>query len=289
MLTLSYLGIHATRIDDWAEFAGVIGFEVEQEAGRLLLRLDDKRYRFAIIPAAHDDIAFVGYECAEREDWEVRTRRLREAGVPVVLAGEAECRERHVAALARFADPDGLVIELAQGLSHVGRRRESTWPTHGFETQAGFGHALVTTRDCEEARSFYERFLGARLSDCIELGDADAAVRIAFLNFNARHHSLALMQTATPTPRRLQHVMVQMKDLTDLGPTYERLAASRFRLTASLGQHPNDRSLSFYCATPSKLWMEIGWNSVQIDAVDGWQPEIYRTTSLWGHKPMTQP
>jgi 2,3-dihydroxybiphenyl 1,2-dioxygenase len=283
MMTLAYIGIEATAVDDWADFATVVGFDVEHDGGNVLLRQDERAYRFVILPAQRDDIAFLGLECGDRSDWECRIGELSEAGIAVAIASGPECRERRVGGLARLTDSDGLSIELVHGLATADRPFQSAHLRSGFETQGiGFGHALVKTRSCETSRAFYERFLGARLSDHIELRSPTPG-RIAFLHFNARHHSLALIESGAVSTRRLQHVMVQLQDLTELGQAYDRIAASRFALTATLGQHPNDRSLSFYCATPSKLWMEIGWSSRRIDS-DDWQPRVYATTSLWGHK-----
>jgi hypothetical protein len=51
-----------------------------------------------------------------------------------------------------------------------------------------------------------------------------------------------------------------------------------------IGQHPNDRELSFYVVSPSGFEMELGWNPIAVDERD-WRPQRYRGISLWGHRP----
>jgi hypothetical protein len=56
----------------------------------------------------------------------------------------------------------------------------------------------------------------------------------------------------------------------------------------SVGQHTNDRSLSFYCVTPSGFELELGWNPVTVgpDLEPTWEPATYQGISIWGHTPV---
>jgi hypothetical protein len=52
----------------------------------------------------------------------------------------------------------------------------------------------------------------------------------------------------------------------------------------SLGQHSNDRVLSFYIKSPSGFGFEYGFGGLEIDEAT-WQVEHWKVGSFWGHKP----
>ena len=54
-------------------------------------------------------------------------------------------------------------------------------------------------------------------------------------------------------------------------------------LSATLGQHVNDKMTSFYVQTPSGFDIEYGWNGLVIDP-DTWVPTTSLSVSAWGHK-----
>jgi len=55
-----------------------------------------------------------------------------------------------------------------------------------------------------------------------------------------------------------------------------------------VGQHTNDRELSYYCVTPSGFEWEVGWNPILItpEVEATWEPTTYQGISIWGHKPV---
>ena len=56
----------------------------------------------------------------------------------------------------------------------------------------------------------------------------------------------------------------------------------------SIGQHTNDKQLSFYCVTPSGFELEVGWNPIvftpELEAA--WQVATHQGISSWGHDPV---
>ena len=57
----------------------------------------------------------------------------------------------------------------------------------------------------------------------------------------------------------------------------------------SVGQHTNDRELSFYCVTPSGFELELGWNPIMVGPDEAtWEPTTYQGISIWGHTPEGQ-
>ena len=129
---------------------------------------------------------------------------------------------------------------------------------------------------------FFCDVLGAKLSDRIITRIGGAEVRITFLHFNERHHSIAL---GAGLPKHLHHFMLQLNDLRDLGRALDRVVDHGVRVVQTLGQHPNDKMISFYAETPSGFEVELGWGGRTITS--DWQPETHAVWTEWGHRPPT--
>jgi hypothetical protein len=91
-----------------------------------------------------------------------------------------------------------------------------------------------------------------------------------------------------PIRTRAQHVNIQAATLDDMLSAYQRVRELGFTMAWSVGQHTNDRSLSFYCVTPSGFELEMGWNPVTVgpDLEATWEPTTYQGISIWGHTPV---
>jgi Glyoxalase/Bleomycin resistance protein/Dioxygenase superfamily len=86
-----------------------------------------------------------------------------------------------------------------------------------------------------------------------------------------------------PSPKRLNHIMLQVASLDDVGCGLDRARDANVAISSSLGKHTNDRMVSFYMRTPSGFDIEYGCGGVEIDDAT-WQPVTYHATSFWGHK-----
>ncbi|WP_330185159.1 hypothetical protein OHB26_17165 [Nocardia sp. NBC_01503] len=51
-----------------------------------------------------------------------------------------------------------------------------------------------------------------------------------------------------------------------------------------VGQHTNDKELSFYAVAPSGFDWEVGWNPIVVNEIT-WEPTTYQGISIWGHTP----
>ena len=58
-------------------------------------------------------------------------------------------------------------------------------------------------------------------------------------------------------------------------------------MALAVGQHTNDKELSFYAMTPSGFEWEVGWNPIVVDEAT-WEPTTYQGISIWGHTPEGQ-
>jgi hypothetical protein len=84
-------------------------------------------------------------------------------------------------------------------------------------------------------------------------------------------------------PRRLTHLMLEVRDLDDLGRTLEIVERKGIPLWMSLGRHTNDEMLSIYIVTPAGFPIEYGWGGRVIDDAT-WQTARYDRPSIWGHR-----
>jgi catechol 2,3-dioxygenase-like lactoylglutathione lyase family enzyme len=138
------------------------------------------------------------------------------------------------------------------------------------------GHVVLHVRSVEDLQWFYQDVLGFRLTDY-----ALKPFKIFFFRINARHHSVALLETGKSA---IHHVMMELCNLDDVGQGYDLALAEPERIATTLGRYTNDFVTSFYARTPGDFLIEYGWGGRFIDPAT-WQPrEMKHGTSLWGHE-----
>jgi len=146
----------------------------------------------------------------------------------------------------------------------------------------GLGHIVLHTRDVEAAKRFYMEGLGFRLSDMIDMEMVPGVpVELTFLHCNPRHHTLALVPASMP--KRLNHFMLQVNSMEDVGLAHDRTERLGVHISDTLGRHTNDHMFSFYADTPSGFQVEYGWGGRTID--ENWTVVRHKAQSIWGHKP----
>ncbi|MEJ1962709.1 MAG: VOC family protein [Gammaproteobacteria bacterium] len=276
---LGYLGIAASNTDAWRTFAaGFLGMQViEAGAQRLALRMDARRQRFLIEPAGRDGVAFVGFEVANRESLNEASATLTAIGVHAQRGNTTEREARHVEDFLWFRDPDGNRVELYCGPLDAEEPFTPSRPIGGFRTgELGLGHVVVKTPDFATLERFYREALGFRMSDFI----AATPFKASFLQLNARHHSLAIIESPERGPAsRDGRVQLSRRHR----PPLRRGAAAARLVAVTLGRHSNDHMLSFYSRTPGGFMIETGWAGRLIDE-HNWTPEALYGPSLWGHE-----
>lgn len=277
--TLAYVGINATDLDAWQQYATrVLALEVvDRDASALRLRMDDKHHRFCIHLAAAPGLAYLGFDVSHVQELEHLTAQLAALGYPATAGTAPECRQRQVMAMQVFADPSGNRVELCvghKGGAHYTPPRRMS----GFKTGAlGLGHAVMMTAAMDAMLAFYG-VLGMRVSDYIHIAPLKA--NACFLHCNERHHTLALL----PGPHNaLHHLMIEANSLDDVGMANEQAVRSGTPVTMTLGKHTNDQMVSFYMQTPSGFEIEYGWGALTIRDEAAWQVVAYDDISFWGH------
>jgi 2,3-dihydroxybiphenyl 1,2-dioxygenase len=276
---LGYVGFGSGDLDDWRQFGtGLVGLQaVERGPSLLAFRMDDRKQRIIIDRAMPDGARFFGWEVADAADLDALAARLEMAGVAVVAEPRTLADTRRVGGLISFQDPAGNRLEAFYGAEIDDTPFSPGRSISGFRTgPLGVGHAVLTVEDIDVVMPFYVDLLGFGLSDYIE-----KPFRAYFFHINARHHSLALIETGK---NGMHHLMVELFSLDDVGQAYDVALGQPERVNVTLGRHTNDLMTSFYARTPSSFMIECGWGGRDIDP-SSWKPfEVKAGPSLWGHE-----
>ncbi|PWT77086.1 MAG: biphenyl 2,3-dioxygenase [Proteobacteria bacterium] len=274
--SLGYVGLQVVDVDAWQEFAaGVLGMQTERVGDYLALRIDDRRHRILVQRASHESAHF-GWDVGDHQALTAAAEMLEGRGVKVHHCSREEIEWRGVADAIWLTDPLDNRIELFHGLAPAQGPFRPERPISGFRTGAlGLGHVVLTVPDMRSALAFYQDTLGFRLSDY-----AVQPFHAVFLHINARHHSLALLETGQPG---LHHIMTEVLSVDDVGRAYDA-ALERERVGVTLGRHTNDHMLSFYAWSPSRFLFEYGWGGRSVDDATWQVEEMANGPSLWGHE-----
>lgn len=299
MAEISNLGYTVFGVSDlarWERFAvDLLGFQVgRREEGLLVLRMDQHEQRVVLEQGAEDDLRVAGWQIDTEAELDAFVEQVRAKGVAVEQCSVELARARRVEKLYQCADPMGYRHEFYFGPALAPISRPFSSPLlagGGFRTgPLGIGHLLPRTNDYKGSVEFYRQVLGLKLSDYIreELAPGIVADATFFHTKTGRHHSLAT--AAIPGHKILNHFMVEVQDMDDVGLAYDRCVKAGYPMALELGHHPNDKMFSFYVVTPSGFAIEYGWGGIVIDD-DNWQVISYDKLSDWGHKrnPPPQP
>lgn len=290
MADLANLGYTVFGVSDlarWKDFSQTIGFQVAREEGDLLaLRMDQYPQRIVLEKAPDDDLKVAGWELDSEDQLEQYVTKLSDRGLKVVLASDDLTASRRVQKLYQAMDPNGFTHEFYCGPSVMSLRHGFRSPTlsSGFRTgRLGLGHLLVRSINYPQSLKFYREVLGLRLSDRIrEELSPERVVDVTFMHTRTgRHHSLAT--GAMPGDKILNHIMVEVQTMDDVGMAYDRCSYAGYAMQAELGHHPNDQTFSFYVVTPSGFSLEVGFGGLVVDD-EKWQAVTYDKLSDWGHK-----
>lgn len=278
---LGYVGIRAGDLDEWATYGTrFLGMQlVEKSRGTLALRMDDRKQRVIVHAGADEGPAFYGWEVADAAALDALAAHLEKSTIKVGRGSRALADERRVKDLIVFADPVGNPLEVFHGAETISEPFKPGRSISGFRTgPLGMGHAVLTTERLEEVVPFYTDALGFRLSDYIL-----RPFKAYFFHVNARHHSLAFIDTGR---NGIHHLMVELCFLDDVGQAYDLALRKPETIGTTLGRHTNDQMTSFYSWSPSKFLVEYGWGGRTIEP-ENWTPhERPEGPSLWGHDRM---
>jgi 2,3-dihydroxybiphenyl 1,2-dioxygenase len=276
---LGYAGFGSGALDDWRAFGtGMVGLQaVERSPSLLAFRMDDRKQRIVIDRSMPEGTRFFGWEVADAAALDALAARLERHQVNVVAEPQTLADNRRVGGLISFRDPAGNRLEAFYGAEIDDTPFSPGRSISGFRTgPLGLGHAVLTVESIDAMMPFYVDVLGFGLSDYIL-----KPFRAFFFHVNARHHSLALIETGN---NGMHHLMVELFSLDDVGQCYDIALSQPERVSVTLGRHTNDLMTSFYAKTPSSFMIECGWGGKEIDPPTWQSVEMHHGPSLWGHE-----
>lgn len=282
VLSFGYLVVETREVEAWRVFGeDVMGMQAaEQTPERLLLRMDNKAYRYDIRRGETEGVKIVGLEVRDEAALLELCDKLDGAGYPTQRESPELAKERRVRGLASFRDPDDqMTIELYYGLLEAHEPFVSKVDYSFVAGELGIGHVLQVVSDAALYRSLYIDILGYRLSDEIETTPGNYAT---FLHCNGRHHSFAFAESDGIRPLGVGHIMVEVTELDMVGRTYDLGFAGQAEVIGTLGRHTNDKMLSMYLRSPSGFGIEYGVGGIIVDDAT-WIPRVYSEAHYWGH------
>ncbi|EME67055.1 biphenyl-23-diol 12-dioxygenase [Rhodococcus ruber BKS 20-38] len=289
---LGYTVVETNRFTDWHRFGrDAIGMHTDHLSRDVMrFRLDHHECRFLLRRGDAEDVTALGWELDDHESFDRVAARVRAHGVPICEGTDEEAALRGVERLLRFPGPKGIDQEIFT------RARTTDAPlvmsSCGFVTgTSGMGHVAITSTRPQTMRRYFDTVFDARLSDYIDETISGMKIKIRFLRVNERHHSVAIAAVqglpVDPIRTRIQHLNIQVAELDDMTRSYQRVTELGFDVALGIGQHTNDRELSYYAVTPSGFEWEVGWNPIVVDE-STWEPTTHRGISIWGHTPEGQ-
>ena len=277
---IGYVEIETAARPVWLELARAIGFEIVEEKDHLTgFRMDADRWaRIHLREGGEERLSAVGWEASDDDAYQAVLQRLEQAGAQPRERNDLRSL-RNVERIARFVDPDGVPGEIyCHPRTTIRSPFRSPEQVRFVAADMGMGHVTLAVRDVNATAGFYRSVLGLRLTEIADVGQ----LAVTFLRAGRRHHSLALAQTPSGQSG-VDHVMVEVASLDDLGSIRDRLLRAGHPLSRDLGRHPTDGVISMYLATPAAFTLEVGWGSLTVDE-STWETERYaRQGWSWGH------
>jgi 2,3-dihydroxybiphenyl 1,2-dioxygenase len=286
--SLAYAGFGVSDLDKWQWLAtDIIGMQVaRRDEQGLTLRMDEYAQRFFLEKNPIDDILVAGWQLRSEQELESYVAELRDKGIAVEELSAELLQRRKVEKAYSCQDPNGFTHEFFYGHSEAGLNdvfRSKVLKGSFVTGDLGIGHILPFARNGPATVSFYKDVLKLRVSDYIreEVQPGMVVDATFFHTATGRHHSIATAQA--PMPKVLNHFMVQVQNMDDVGMAYDRCVKAGIPIILELGHHPNDKTFSFYAQTPSGFNFEMGWGGVVIDDRQ-WEVKAFNKMSDWGHK-----
>ena len=285
-MQLAYIGLEVSDLSAWRDFGinilGLMQANEDDDSGSLIFRNDECTGRIILSEGASDDLSFVGFALPTPASLSELRARLDSAGFEVNVLSSTELANRPLMSGFYCVDPFGHRFEFGCGLTiEMVKPFASSTGARFVSGDLGFGHVVLSAPDESKGKPFYEEILGFRLSDHINLSELGEDIMATFYHCNPRHHTLATLNIEQP--KKLQHFMLELESIDDVGRAYDRCMDQGVPLATTMGKHTNDRMTSFYVCSPSGFAVEVGCGGRLVDD-ETWFVEYYEKASFWGHR-----
>lgn len=286
---IGYVVIESLQLEKWKSFfVDGLGLHLAQESDDIVaFRMDSHDRRVIVKRGTSEDVVAIGVHADDEQTLQEILKRVRVKNINIGRGAEKEAHERGVEQFYRFFGPKKTKVEVY--CKPIISNQPLKMLSSGFVTgDGGMGHFAITSKRANEMLAFWQDIFDARVSDYIEEHMSGVTLDITFTRLNERHHSIAIAKTrglsVDPIRTSIQHGNMVAKSMDDMVSAFRRLKNLGFKMAHEIGQHPNDKELSFYAITPSGFEWELGFNALTVNE-ETWQSVQYQGISLWGHKP----
>jgi biphenyl-2,3-diol 1,2-dioxygenase len=291
-LESAYVVLEVADVAANADFlTSIIGVSQQADTtdGLAAFTVDDAVHRILLAEGPSNDIAAYGVEATSLDAFDAARERLHAIGYETDDDPELASK-RCVERLFTVAAPWGRPVEVVFGLKRLSEAPALPLMPGGFLTKdQGFGHVVIATMDFDESYRFLTEGIGFAQSDWLEMEIMEGIeLEVKFFHCNARHHSFALARAPFELPTLIHHIMLETKDVNDVGAAFDRTWATTLGIANGLGLHDNDRMFSFYVISPGGYQVEVGYGARTIE--EPWtENRKYDRISIWGHQPLRLP
>ncbi len=286
---VGYVVVESKQLARWRELLeeGLGLCCAHADENELAFRLEGHERRIVVRYGPAEDVVAVGLQARGETIRQALLDRLRARGIAVAAGAKEVAKSRGVGAFDTVLGPKALPLELFTEADPGDEPLDML--ASGFVTgEGGLGHVVFTSKHPDEMQRFWCEIFDARVSDRVSQSMSGVMVDILFLRLNQRHHSIAIAATRglrlDPMRTKVQHVNLEAATLDDVTAAFARCRHLGFQMAREIGQHPNDRQISFYVQTPSGFEIELGCQARTVDEAS-WQPASYDAISVWGHGP----
>ncbi len=286
---IAYLVIESMKLDDWRRFLKQgIGMHLESEGDEhLAFRMDAHARRLMVQKGKAEDVIAIGLQLRDQATMEIVLERLASRNIAIEHISGKQAEQRGANLIVRIRGPKAITLDIFVDAKTSDASLNML--ASGFSTgNSGMGHVAITSRLPEKMQRFWQDIFDARVSDHVSQALGGVMLDVTFLRLNERHHSVAIAATRglrlDPIRTRVQHFNIVANHLEDVSGAFERLRDLGYEMAHEIGQHPNDKEVSFYAISPSGFEVELGWNPLKVDE-STWIQAKYNAISTWGHKP----
>jgi extradiol dioxygenase len=287
ILSLGYLGFEGSRYEEWLTFGPeILGLGLAERGadGAVCLKMDERKFRFAMHPGPIDRLAYMGWELRDVHAFDAFLKKFERLGIAYELAGPQLLRERGVAGMACVVDPAGYAHELFYGQAFWPYSFIPGRPISGFLAGSlGLGHVVLgVPAFTEDLRRFAVDVLGFQIFSSFEFQMPDAqCARLEFYRCNARTHVFAYVPY--PGLQGIQHVGIDTMHLDDVGTCIDLCAKHDIPISVTLGRNILDATISFYMLTPGGFELEYGFGATLYKEGEFLMQTPQHYPHIWGH------
>lgn len=287
ILSLGYLGFEGRQHEKWLTFGPeVLGLAVAGRGldGAVQLKMDERKFRFAMHPGSVDRLAYMGWELRDIHAFESALKKFDRLGVAHTLATPEQLRERGVAGMVRLTDPAGFSHELFYGQAFWPHSFAPGRPLSGFLAGTlGLGHVVVGVPEfTDDLRTFAVDVLGFEIFSAFDFPMPNGRrERLEFYRCNPRTHVLAYVPF--PGLKGVQHVGIDVLHLDDVGTCIDLCAKHNVPISQTLGRNVMDESVSFYLLTPGGFEIEYGFGATLYKEGEFLMQTPQHYPHIWGH------